>query len=81
MRLRGEDESTAGDVLDPCGNLAFGRTNDYTANITGSLSLEEQAIQNGDLQVITLDGNRFDVDLTTTFDGPIFMAVFNILGQ
>ncbi|MFC4635614.1 GEVED domain-containing protein [Dokdonia ponticola] len=81
MRLRGEDESTAGDVLDPCGDLAFGRTNDYTANITGSLSLEEQAIQNGDLQVITLGDNRFDVDLTTTFDGPIFMAVYNTLGQ
>ena len=81
MRLRGEDESTAGNVLDPCGDLQFGRTNDYTANITGSLSAEEQAIQDGGLVVSTLGNNRFDVDLTTTFDGPIFMAIFNTLGQ
>ncbi|WP_299215519.1 GEVED domain-containing protein [uncultured Dokdonia sp.] len=81
MRLRGEDESTAGNVLDPCGNLAFGRTNDYTANITGTLSVEEQAIQDGDLVVSTLGNNRFDVDLTTTFDGLLFMAVYNTLGQ
>ena len=33
MRLRGEDENFAGDVTDPCDNLAFGRTNDYTAVI------------------------------------------------
>ena len=81
MRLRGEDESTAGDVLDPCDDLQFGRTNDYTANITGTLSVEEQAIQDGDLVVSTLGENRFDVDLTTTFDGPIFIAVYNMLGQ
>ncbi|MEP0264397.1 CARDB domain-containing protein [Dokdonia sp.] len=81
MRLRGEDESTAGDVLDPCGDLQFGRTNDYTANITGTLSAEEQAIQDGGLVVNTLGNNRFDVDLTTTYDGPIFIAVYNMLGQ
>lgn len=81
MRLRGEDESTAGNVLDPCDDLQFGRTNDYTANITGTLSAEEQAIQDGGLVVSTLENNRFDVDLTTTFDGPMFIAVYNMLGQ
>ncbi|WP_299682211.1 GEVED domain-containing protein [uncultured Dokdonia sp.] len=81
MRLRGEDESTAGDVLDPCDDLQFGRTNDYTANITGTLSAEEQAIDNGGLVVSTLDNNRFDIDFTTNYDGRLFIAVFNTLGQ
>ncbi len=81
MRLRGEDESTAGDVLDPCGDLQFGRTNDYTANITGTLSAEEQAIDDGGLVVSTLDNNIFDINFTTSFDDRLFIAVYNTLGQ
>lgn len=81
MRLRGEDESTAGDVLDPCGDLQFGRTNDFTANIEDVLSVEEQQIADGELQVNTLPNNNFDVQFTTTFSDQIFIAVFNSLGQ
>ena len=81
MRLRGEDESTAGDVLDPCGDLQFGRTNDFTANITGVLGIEDQQINNGDLTVATLPNNNFDIQLNTEFDGRLFMAVYNTLGQ
>lgn len=81
MRLRGEDESAVGDVLDPCGDLQFGRTNDFTANVSGLLSLQEQQINNGELIVTTLANNNFDINLTTEFDGRLFMAVFNIVGQ
>jgi hypothetical protein len=81
MRLRGEDESTLGDVLDPCGDLQFGRTNDFTANVTGVLGIEDQQINNGELTVSTLPNNNFDIQLNTEFDGKLFMAVFNIAGQ
>ena len=81
MRLRGEDESTPGNVLDPCDDLLFGRTNDFTANVTGVLGLGEQQINNGELIVSTLQNNNFDIRLNTAFDDRIFMAVFNVLGQ
>ena len=81
MRLRGEDQSTAGDVLDPCDDLQFGRTNDFTANITGVLGIEEQQIANGELTITSLPNNNFDIELNTQFDGGIFMAVHNTLGQ
>ena len=81
MRLRGEDESTTGDVLDPCDNLQFGRTNDFTANITGVLGIEEQQIANGELTITSLPNNNFDIELNTQFDGGIFMAVHNTVGQ
>ncbi len=82
MRLRGEDESTEGDVLDPCGDLSFGRTNDFTANISGEvLSIEEQQINNGELLVSSIDNKNFDVQLNTAFNDRIFIALFNISGQ
>jgi len=81
MRLRGEDESTAGDVLDPCDDLQFGRTNDFTANVTGVLGIEDQQINNGELTVSTLPNNNFDIQLNTEFEGRLFMAVYNTLGQ
>ncbi len=82
MRVRGADQNAGpGDVLNPCEDITFGRTNDYTANITEVLSLEEQAINNGELIVSTLGENRFDIDFTTDFDNNLFIAVFNTLGQ
>lgn len=81
MRLRGEDESTAGDVLDPCDDLQFGRTNDFTANITGVLGIGEQQIANGELSVTTLPNNHFDIQLNTEYNDGVFMAVYNTLGQ
>ncbi len=81
MRLRGEDQDQTGDVLDPCDDLQFGRTNDYTANISGVLSIEEQQINNGKLLVTSLDNNNFDIQFNTDFEERIFIAVFNTLGQ
>lgn len=81
MRLRGEDESTAGDVLDPCDDLQFGRTNDYTANITGTLGISDNNASTKNLEVITLGNNQFDIQLTTSEDERVFMAVYNLLGQ
>ncbi len=84
MRLRGEDESTAGDVLDPCGDLAFGRTNDFTANISGALLGTEDALFAGtDLQIHTLGNNQFDIvfNNTTSFSDKLPISVYNTNGQ
>ena len=81
MRLRGQFVPSAGDILDPCGDLVFGRTNDFTANVTQVLSVEDKQINNGELIVSTLPNNNFDIQLNTEFDGRLFMAVFNITGQ
>ena len=47
MRLRGEDDDQDGDVLNPCDDLEFGRTNDYTANISGGVYLDNTTLQGG----------------------------------
>lgn len=83
MRLRGEDESTAGDVLDPCDDLQFGRTNDYTANITGALSLEDGAFGAADLQIIYLQNDQYEVifENGTNQQPNLPITVYNTLGQ
>ncbi|MFC4635193.1 GEVED domain-containing protein [Dokdonia ponticola] len=81
MRVRGEDESTAGDVLDPCGDLAFGRTNDYTAFFDESLSTAEEVFEGSDLVVSTTDNNQFEISLITPFNGRTAFSVFNLAGQ
>ena len=67
MRLRGEDLDQAGNYLDPCDDLAFGRTNDYTANITGTLGVTNQSISEAELIVVSNDNNNFDISLVTSF--------------
>ncbi len=81
MRVRGEDESTAGDVTDPCGDLAFGRTNDYTAFFDPTLNVGEEVFEGSDLVVSTTDNNLFEINLTTAFEGRTAISVFNLAGQ
>ena len=81
MRVRGIFEPVDGDASDPCGDATFGRTNDYTANITDVLSVEDQALANSELVIRNLGENRFDVSLNTQFDGIVQLSVFNLLGQ
>jgi hypothetical protein len=65
---------------DACSEILFGETEDYTANI-GVLGVSDNAISNSELNVITLPNNQFEVALVTEFDGGVYMAVFNLLGQ
>ncbi len=82
MRVRGEDESTTGDVLDVCGDLAFGRTNDYTANITGMLlSVQDEDFAQADFSVVETTSKIYDIDFVTSFDGTAGLRVYNMLGQ
>ncbi|MFT5435859.1 MAG: hypothetical protein ACI840_000500 [Ulvibacter sp.] len=63
-----------------CEEILFGETEDYTANI-GVLGVNDNAISNSELIVITLPNNQFEVSLVTEFDEGVYMAVFNLLGQ
>ena len=83
MRLRGEDDDQGGDLLDPCDDLVFGRTNDYTANISGTLGTEDELFASTDLEVHTLGNDQFQVvfNNTTSFDNKLPITVYNTLGQ
>ncbi len=81
MRVRGEDESGGGDALDPCDDLQFGRTNDYTAFFDPALNVNEEVFEGSDLVVSTTNNEQFDISLTTTFEGRTAISVFNLAGQ
>ncbi|MFT5824472.1 MAG: hypothetical protein ACI8ZM_005740 [Crocinitomix sp.] len=79
-RMRAKSNWQAPVSNDPCDESTFGETEDYTANI-GVLGINDNAISNSELIVITLPNNQFDVSLVTEFDGGVYMGVYNILGQ
>jgi hypothetical protein len=65
---------------DACEVIAFGETEDYTANI-GSLGVEDYEINNSEMIITTLGDNQFEAILKTEFDGELFLAIYNSLGQ
>jgi len=69
--------------LDPCLDTDFGRTNDYTANISGTLSTEDELFATTDLQVHTLGNDQFEVvfNNTSSFSEKLPITVYNTLGQ
>lgn len=83
MRLRGEDQSTPGDVTDPCDDLAFGRTNDYTADITPNLGTNSNSFSDGSELIIVDEGNdQFKVLLDTpNVTNTLLLSVYSITGQ
>ena len=81
MRVRGEDESGAGDVLEACGNLAFGRTNDYTAFFDSTLSVESDVFEGSEFAIYETSKNLFDINLRSSFEGNAAISVFSLTGQ
>ncbi|QIE60745.1 T9SS type A sorting domain-containing protein [Rasiella rasia] len=69
-----------GSVPNPCDDTQQGETEDYTINI-GPLGVNDFAISNSDLIVTTLENNQFEVTLNTSFDGSVYLGVYNVLGQ
>ncbi|MBS3738538.1 MAG: T9SS type A sorting domain-containing protein, partial [Psychroflexus sp.] len=82
MRLRGEDQSTSGDVTDPCDDLAFGRTNDYTADIT-SLGTNDNTFSDGSELILVDEGrDQFQVLLNTSkVTNTLLLSVYDINGK
>jgi len=83
MRVRGDDPAS-GDLLDPCDNLTWGNTNDYTANITGGfgVGIDENGFAQADLLINYLPGNQIEVVFnTTSYTERLPITVYNTLGQ
>jgi len=83
MRVRTVDPASGDDPLDPCANGTFGRTNDYTANISGTLSTEDSEFASTDLEIRYLLNNQFEVifNNTTSFQERLPITIYNTLGQ
>ena len=82
MRLRGEDDDQDGDVLIPCDDLEFGRTNDYTANISGELGVDDTSFSDAEFIITSSDNKMFDLEFsTTTYTEDLNIHVYNTLGQ
>ncbi len=82
FRVRGADQNNgAGDVTDPCGDLVFGRTNDFTAFFDESLSVGDTVFDDSQFTIVEHQENVFDISLRTPFDGNAAISVFNLIGQ
>ncbi|MCF6306673.1 MAG: T9SS type A sorting domain-containing protein [Flavobacteriaceae bacterium] len=65
---------------DACEETTFGETEDYTANI-GVLGVNDFVINNSNLIITSIDNNNFEVIFNSEFDGTVYMAIYNMLGQ
>ncbi|MGV6828170.1 MAG: GEVED domain-containing protein [Flavobacteriales bacterium] len=65
---------------DSCEETQYGETEDYTANI-GVLSVDDFSIRNSDLIISSTDQTNFDISLQTNYDGKVYVAIYNMLGQ
>ncbi len=63
MRVRGTDGNN---LLQPCGDMNYGRTNDYTANITGTVGIGTDLANAANLNIRPLPGAQFLLTYTTT---------------
>ncbi len=84
MRVRGKWGSGSGDLNDPCADLQWGNTVDFTATIiNGTLSTNDFGLNNSDFVVVSQGNNIFNAILTTANQESqaISLAVYNVLGQ
>ena len=63
-----------------CEETTYGETEDYSANI-GGLSSDDYLLAESDLLVRELDNDMFDIELRTDYQGPLYLALYNTLGQ
>lgn len=65
---------------DACEESQYGETEDYTANI-GTLGVNDYEIRNSDLTIISNENNHFEVSLNTSYEGKVYVSLYNMLGQ
>ncbi len=83
MRLRGIWATDLSELEnEPCDDAGYGRTNDYTANISGSINVNELGFNNDDLTIRSLHGNQFELILNSaTNSDKLPVTIFTGLGQ
>ena len=79
MRARASGTGTI-DNTDACAEIAFGETEDYTANVD-ILGVDDFIISDSTLVVTTLPNNRFEVTFKSEYENGVFLGIFNVLGQ
>lgn len=84
MRVRGKWGAGSGDLNDPCGDLQWGNTVDFTATIiNGTLNTNDFGLTDSEFVLVSQGNNQFQAILTTTnqTNMDINLSVFNVLGQ
>lgn len=85
MRAKAIDAGGSGTGIDdPCGDVQWGETEDYTVNIVDqTVGVGDFNIADSQFRVITLDNNAFQVHLDTAFqfDQTPSIQVYNVVGQ
>lgn len=81
LRAKAIDSSAAGDINNPCSSFAFGEVQDYTVIIDNTLGLDDTAFADATFTIATVDNENFDVSLTSTLEGNVYIGVYNTLGQ
>ncbi len=82
MRVRGLDSAFNGNAQDPCGTMQYGRTNDYSARIFNSLSVEENIFPDSELVIVETSRDHFQISLSTNqTTEKMAVTVYNLLGQ
>lgn len=79
-RMRAKSNWQAPVPADACEETQYGETEDYTANV-GELGVYDYEISNSELLISSSDNNQFEVVMKTEFDGSVFLAIYNMLGQ
>jgi hypothetical protein len=79
-RMRAKSNWQAPVPDDACEETQYGETEDYTANI-GTLGVNDNEISSSELIITSQDNNNFEVTLNTSYDGKVYVAIYNMLGQ
>lgn len=79
MRVRGSDGNS---VQSPCANMTWGRTNDYTANITGTVGIGTDLANEENLSIRPLPGDQFLLTYTTSASNEkLPVSIYDAKGQ
>ncbi|SEK86870.1 Por secretion system C-terminal sorting domain-containing protein [Aquimarina amphilecti] len=81
MRARVGDTSFAGDLNDPCNSMSYGSTHDYTVSVGIPLSVPDFASAVGELIVISAPEDKYNIQLSTEFEGRLTFNVLTLSGQ
>ena len=79
MRVRGMDPDFGGDLNNPCDVMDYGTTHDFAIEIVSGI--DESVLDDGELIVSSVEGNIFEVLLTTSYQAPVWFTVHDMLGQ
>jgi len=78
MRLKSNWQAPVPD--DACEETQYGETEDYSANM-GILGVNDFEINNSELIISSTDNKNFSISLKSDFEGQVYVAVYNLLGQ